>query len=238
MLRDSIYEKAYALTEKPMTVSGTMSKLLILSFVMIIAAAAVYYQFSLGRYDFVHTMMITGIIASLILAIIISFKQDSAPYLAPLYAFSQGAVISGISCFFEKAYDGIVMQAISITFIVVFSMALLFKTGVIRATEKFRSVIFVTTLAIMIFYLISFVLMLLGINVAYFTSTSPVAIGVNVIIAGIAALNLIIDFDFIERGVQAQLPSYFEWYGAFGLLVTILWLYIEILRLLARARNR
>ena len=238
MLRDSIYEKAYALTEKPMTVAGTMNKLLILSLVMIIAAAAVYYQFSMGRYDYVQIMMTAGIIIGFILAIVISFKQDSAPYLAPLYAFSQGAFISGISCFFEKIYDGIVMQAISITFLVVFSMALLFKTGLIKATEKFRSVIFITTLTIAIFYIVSFILMLCGISIPYYTSTSPLAIAVNVVIAGIAALNLIIDFDFIERGVHAPLPSHFEWYGAFGLLVTVLWLYIEILRLLSRTRSR
>lgn len=238
MFRDGIYEKAYALTEKPMTVTGTMNKLLILSLVMIAAAAAVYYQFSLGRIDFVNMLMIIGAVVGFISVLVVAFKPDTTPFLAPIYAFSQGAVISGISCFFEKMYDGIVMQAISLTFIVVFTMALLYRAGLIKATEKFKSIIFTATLSIFIFYLVSFVLFFFHVPVAYFTSTSPVAIGLNVIIAIIAALNLIIDFDFIERGVRTPLPSVFEWYGAFGLLVTILWLYVEILRLLARLRER
>ncbi len=238
ILRDSIYEGTYALTESPMTVAGTMNKLLILTVVMLIAAAAVYYQFSLNHYDFVNLMIKGGAIVGLITAIIIAFKTKTAPYLAPVYAFAQGAAISGISCFFESALPGIVIQAMSLTFIVVLAMALLFRTGLVRATEKFKAVIFTATLAIAIFYIISLVLMLFNVNVPYFTSNSPVAIGVNVVIAIIAALNLVIDFDFIEKGSRAPLPSVYEWYGAFGLLVTILWLYVEILRLLSRLRNK
>jgi uncharacterized YccA/Bax inhibitor family protein len=238
MLRKSILEETYALTDRPMTISGTMTKLLLLSLVMLCAAGAVYYQFSLGRLDFVNTMMTVGIVVSFIVGLIISFKKTTAPYLSPIYAFTQGAVISGVSCMFNTLYDGIVMQAISITFLVVFVMALLFKFGVLRATEKFKVTILVATASIAVFYLVSFILMLCNINVPYFTSTSPVAILVNFVIACVAALNLIIDFDFIESGSRSNLPSYFEWYGAFGLLVTILWLYIEILRLLARSSKK
>ena len=238
ILSDNVLEQTYALTERPMSISGTMNKLLILSLIMIIGAAAVFYQFSLQHYDFVNMIMTAGIIVGFICAIIIAFKTDLTKYLAPVYAFSQGAVLSGISCFFEKVYPGIVIQAISMTLIAVFSMAMLFKIGAIKATEKFKAVIFIATLAIMIFYIVSFIMSFFGVLPPYFYSSSILSIVVNVVIAVIAALNLIIDFDFIERGVQTPLPSSFEWYGAFGLLVTILWLYIEILRLLSKLRDR
>ncbi len=234
ILRNDIYEQTYALTERPMTISGTINKLLLLSLAMLASAAGVYYQFSLGRYDFVQSSLIGGIIIGFIVAIVLAFKRDLAKYLAPVYALAQGAAISAISCIFEAQLPGIVMQAVSITLLVVLAMALLFKTKIIRATETLKSTIAIGTLAIGLFYFVSFILMLFGVNIPYFTATSPINIAVNAIIAGFAAFNLIIDFDFIEQGEKRMLPSTFEWYGAFGLLVTILWLYIEILRLLVR----
>ena len=238
IFNENVYEQSYALTERPMTVAGTMNKLLILSLIMLVSATAVYYQFSLGRYDFVNILTWAGVIIGLVLGIAIPFMKDKSPYLAPIYAFAEGAFISGISCFFEKMYSGIVTQAISVTFLVVFAMAVLYRVGLIKATEKFRAVIFTATLAIGLFYLISIILFFFKVNVPYFYSNSSLAIGVNVVIALVAALNLIIDFDNIDNGVRANLPSYFEWYCSFGLLVTIVWLYIEILRLLARTRSR
>lgn len=238
MFRDSIYKNTYDLLEKPMTVSGTVNKLLLLTVLMFIAAAAVFYQFSMQRYDYVSILTTGGVIVGLVCAIIMAFKQNLTPYLAPIYAFSQGALLSGISCFFEAAYSGIVIQAVSITFITVFVMGVLFKTRIIEATEKFRAVVLTATFAIAIFYLISFIISFFGVNVPYFSSTSPIAIIINVVFAIVAALNLIIDFDNIDRGVKTPLPSYFEWYCAVGLLATIVWLYIEILRLLSRLRDR
>lgn len=238
IFNENVYEQSYALTERPMTVAGTMNKLLILSLIMLVSAAAVYYQFSLGRYDFVNILTWAGVIIGLVLGIAIPFMKDKSPYLAPIYAFAEGAFISGISCFFEKMYSGIVTQAISVTFLVVFAMAVLYRVGLIKATEKFRAVIFTATLAIGLFYLISIILFFFKVNVPYFYSNSSLAIGVNVVIALVAALNLIIDFDNIDNGVRANLPSYFEWYCSFGLLVTIVWLYIEILRLLSKLRSR
>ena len=234
MLRYDIYEQTYALTERPMTVSGAVNKLLLLSLVMLISAGGVYYQFSLGRFDFVQSSLLGGVILGFIVAIVLAFKRDWAKYLAPIYALAQGAAISAISCIFEAQIPGIVMQAVSITLLVVLAMALLFKAKIIRATETLKSTIAIGTAAIGLFYLVSFGLMFFGVNVPYFSATSPINIVVNAIIAGFAAFNLIIDFDFIEQGEKRMLPSTFEWYGAFGLLVTILWLYIEILRLLMR----
>ncbi len=241
ILNDRVLEQSYAVTEMPMTVTGTMNKLLLLSLIMIISAAAVFYQFTLQRYDFVNIIMIASIAVGFICAIVIAFKPDLTKYLSPVYAFSQGAVLSGISCFLESEFHGIVIQAISLTLMVVLVMAVLFRAGIIRATEKFRAVIFVATLSIFLFYLVSFIISFFGVNIPYFSLeyTNNISLVINIAIAVIAALNLIIDFDFIDRGVKTPLPSSFEWYGAFGLLVTIVWLYIEILRLLARInRNR
>ena len=234
MFRNDIYEQAYALTERPMTISGTMNKLLLLGLVMLLAVAGVYYQFSLGRYDFVQMAMTGGIIVGFIIMIVLMFKKDLVQYLAPIYAVAQGAAISAISCHFELQFPGIVIQAISLTFLVVLSMATLFKTGLVRATEKFKTTLMVGTMTIGLFYFLSFILMLFNVNIPYFTTNNPLTIAVNIIIAGFAAFNLIIDFDFIEQGEKRMLPSYFEWYGAFGLLVTILWLYVEILKILFR----
>ena len=238
MFRDSIYKNTYDLLEKPMTLSGTINKLLLLTVLMFIAAAAVFYQFSMQRYDYVGILTIAGVIVGFICAIIMAFKHNITQYVAPIYAFSQGAFLSGVSCFFEASYPGIVVQAVSITFITLFVMGLLFKAKIIEATEKFRAVIYTATAAIAVFYLISFIISFFGVNIPYFSSTSPIAIVINVVFAIIAALNLIIDFDNIDRGVKTPLPSYFEWYCAVGLLATIVWLYIEILRLLSRLRDR
>lgn len=238
ILRDEVFENSYALTEQPMTITGTMNKLLLLALIMIVGAAAVFYQFTMHRFDLVINIMKIGIFVGLGCAIAIAFKVNLTKYIAPIYAFSQGAVLSGISCFFEHEFPGIVIQAISMTLIVVLVMAMLFRAGIIRATEKFKSIILIATFSIFIFYLFSFIVSLFGTNISYFTSNSTASIIINVVIAIIAALNLIIDFDFIEKGVQTPLPASYEWYGAYGLLVTILWLYIEILRLLAKAKKR
>ncbi len=236
--REAVYEQAFALSERPMSVVGTTNKLLILSAVMLISAYITYYHYMTGHGDFVNMLMIGGVITGFIIAIILAFKPLTSPYLAPIYAFSQGAVVSGISCALESAYKGIVMQAVSLTMLTVMIMALLFSTGVIKATEKFRSILIAASMTIFVFYLISFVLMLFGINIPYFTQNTPLNIGINIVIAGIAACYLILDFDFIQKGVEKGIPATFEWYGAFSLLVTVIWLYIEIIRLLSRLKDR
>ena len=216
ILRDNVFENTYALTEQPMTVSGTINKLLLLSLVMFIGAGAVFYQFSLHHYDFVNTLTWAGLITGFILALVISFVQKTAPYLSFLYAFAEGMCLSGISCFLNARFPGIVTQAVTITFLTVFVMAFLYKFGIIKATKRFISTIISATAAIAVFYLIAWILMLFHISIPYFESNSYLAIGINVVIAIVAALNLIIDFDFIEKGANNMLPSLYEWYGAFS----------------------
>lgn len=223
----------------PMTIEGTSNKILLLSFILLCSAGAIYYQFSLGHHDMVSMAGIAGIIIGFILALIVAFVPRTAPALAPIYALCEGAGISWISCNFEASYPGIIVQAVAITMFAVLAMAILYRLRIIRATEKFRAIIFSASLAIFIFYLISIVLMLFGVRLSYFACAfSPIFMFLNFAIAVIATLNLILDFDFIEKGAERGLPSYFEWYGAHGTLVTIIWMYLEILRLLARARNR
>ena len=236
--REAVYEQAFAISQHSMTIAGTTNKLLILSLVMLVGAALTYYQFMLGHIDYVNNLMFGGIAVGFVIALILAFKPAATPYLAPVYAFSQGAVLSGASSFMEQAYKDIVMQAVSLTMLTVMVMALLFSTGLIKATEKFRSIVVAASMTIFVFYLISFVLMWFGINVPYFTQNTPLAIGINVVIAGVAACYLILDFDFIQKGVEKGAPALYEWYGAFSLLVTVVWLYIEILRLLSRLRDK
>lgn len=239
ILRDSVLESVHALTERPMSVGGTLNKLMLLSFIMLVSAGAVFYQFSLQRFDMVSLISFVSVAAMFILAIVMAFAHKLTPYLAPIYAFAQGAAVSAISCFFEAQYPGIVMQAATITLCCVFVMAMLYKMKLITATERFKSVIIIASSTIFFFYAVSFVIMLFGVNIPYFTnSASPFNIFLNIVIAIIAALNLIIDFDFIEKGVNRLLPAQYEWYGAFGLLVTVVWLYVEILRLIARFNSR
>ncbi len=240
MLKDEVYTRGRVLTEMPMTINGTLNKLFLLSCIFVFAAAATWYKFSLGHIDFINIASIIGLIVAFILGIVIPFFPKTSPYLAPIYAFSEGVVLAYISCFFEAMYPGIVIQAVSITMLTLFVMFFLYRSNFIRATETFKKVLFVSTLSICIFYLVSLIaIFLFKVNIPYFSNSfSPLAIVVNIVIAVIAALNLIIDFDFIERGVNRLAPKYFEWYGAFGLIVTLFWLYLEILRLLARASSR
>lgn len=232
-------ENIMTAAEAPMTIQGALNKLLILTMIMAVSGAAVWYQFSLGYMDKVMAWTIGGAIIGFILALIIIFKQNTAPTLAPVYAFAEGAFLGGISSIFEASFPGIVIQAVALTFLTVLSMASLYKLGLIKATERFRATIFTATLAIAIFYVINFILYLFHVPMAsVLYSSSVVGIAFSVIVCIIAALNLIIDFDFIEQGALNFMPKQYEWYGAFGLMVTIVWLYVEILRLLSKLRSR
>ena len=171
------------------------------------------------------------------LAILTAFKPRLAIITGPLYALTMGVAIGTISRLYESQFEGIVLQAIMATAAVFFVMLVLFVTRAIRVTDKLRGVIIGATLGIMLFYLASFVLSLFAVSIPLVWDSGPVGIGFSVLIVGIAAFNLMLDFDLIERGVQARAPKFMEWFGAFALMVTIIWLYIEILRLIGKVRN-
>lgn len=224
---------------EPMTINGSITKTLILLGLVIVAACYTWWLLISGFTDKAHMFCIGGAIAGFILALIIAFSRGKhAAILAPIYALCEGFFVGGISAYFEAAYSGIVIQAVAGTFAALGSMLLLYKAGVIRCTEKFRAIIFTATMSIGIIYLIQIIASMFGRNIPQIFTASPVGIGFSAVVVIIAALNFITDFDFIERGAQSMLPKEYEWYGAFGLMVTLIWLYLEILRLLAKLNSR
>jgi uncharacterized YccA/Bax inhibitor family protein len=170
------------------------------------------------------------------LAIVTAFKPQLAIITGPLYAITQGVMIGSFSHIYNVAWDGIVLQAIIATVAVFISMLFLFVTGIIKVTAKFRGIVIGSTVAIALLYLASFIMSLFGWSSPAYSS-GAIGIGFSILVVGIAALNLMVDFDMVVRGVNARMPKQFEWYAAFGLTVTIIWLYIEILRLLGKSRN-
>ena len=223
--------------EKPMSIQGSINKTIVLTLIVALSGAYTWNLCLGGFSDKADLLAIFGAVVGLVLAIITSFRPQNAKILAPVYAVCEGLVVGSISYTFNSFYQGIVVNAVSITILALLTMLFLYKTKVIQATEKFRQVILISTIAVAIFYLAGFIGALFGHPMTIFNG-SMVGIVVSFVICGIAAFNFILDFDFIERGATNGLPSYFEWYGAFGLLVTLIWLYIEVLRLLAQLQDR
>lgn len=223
-----------------MTERGTLNKFFLLSLLVIATASLTWSAYYQGK-D-VSVWIWTGVLGGLGTAILLTFKREWASFLAPLYALFEGAFVGGISAYynyaFEKVAPGIVMQAVGLTFGAVIAMFLLYRFRIIKATEKFKSIVFVATAGIAFFYLIAMVLRMFGVDIPFIHEGSLMGIGFSILVVSIAALNLILDFDMIETGVSMGAPKYMEWYGAFGLLVTIVWLYIEILRLLSKLSSR
>ncbi|UPT72140.1 MAG: Bax inhibitor-1/YccA family protein [Flavobacterium sp. JAD_PAG50586_2] len=219
-----------------MTVSGTMNKSFLMLILLIASAAVTWTMTYNGQNPMVFT--IGGAIVGFVLVLIATFKPHLSGYLAPGYAIFEGLFIGGISAIFEVMYPGIVIQAVSCTFVTFVVCFALYKYQIVKVTERFKSVVLAATLAIATYYLVSWLLTL-------FTSFQPVhyesslmSIGISVFVIIIAALNLFLDFDQIEKGVQQRMPKYMEWYGAMGLMITLVWLYIEFLRLLSKLNKK
>jgi uncharacterized YccA/Bax inhibitor family protein len=181
-----------------------------------------------------------GLIVGVALVFLLMFKPHLARFVAPIYALAQGLFVGAISRGYETAYDGIVVQAAGATVAVFLTMLVLYRLRIIRVTERFRAVVTAATIGVMVFYGVALLIRLFAGagSVSFLSSPSLLGIGFSILVAGIAAFNLALDFDFIERGSKQGLDKNFEWYAAFGLLVTIIWLYLELLRLLAKLRER
>lgn len=230
------YQKLETTTDSSaiMTVNGAIGKTGILLFLVVMGAAITWNMYTSVSYiSYVMPLFWVGLIGAFITSMVITFKKTMAPYLSPVYAILEGLALGGISAIVNASLPGAVLQAITLTFIVATIMLLMYRFRIIRATEKFKSIIFIATASIAVFYLVSLVLSFFGIQSPMY-GISPLSIGISVVVVIIAALNLIIDFDFIEQGADCQAPKYMEWYGAFGLMLTLVWLYIEILRLVAK----
>lgn len=238
VFNQNVMERERVLDSAPMTVNGAINKTFVLFALLLAASFVVWDLFFKGFVDKVMMLGMVGFVTSIISFIVIMFNRNALKIAAPVYAVSEGLVLGGISAMFEKSYPGIAIQAITMTFAALGSMLILYRIGAIRCTEKFRSVIFISTLSIAGVYLISFIGSFFGMQVPGLNSSSTLGIGISLVIVVIASLNLIIDFDFIEQGAQNMLSKNFEWYGAFGLMVTLVWLYLEILRLLSKMRDR
>lgn len=240
-LSDKAFQSARpGLAEGAMTIQGTTNKALLLLLISMLPAAWVWNGFFSGgpAAEGVSLWMIIGAIGGLIAALVTVFKPAWSPITAPLYAALEGLFLGGISAVFEARFPGIVIQAVALTFGTLFFLLFTYKSGFIRATENFKLGVVAATGGIFLVYLVTMVLGFFGVSVPYIHDSGPVGILFSLFVVVIAALNLVLDFDFIERGAAQGAPKYMEWYGAFGLLVTLVWLYIEILRLLSKLQSR
>jgi uncharacterized YccA/Bax inhibitor family protein len=234
----SRYAQRYTDAEA-MTLSGTVNKTGILLLLCLMPAAWVWQKFSAAQSpEAVYPYMIGGAIGGFVVALVTVFKKEWAPLSTPVYAILEGLFLGGISAVFEARFPGIVIQAVGLTFGTLFGLLMAYKSGLIRATENFKLGIVAATGGIALVYLAGFVLGFFGVSIPYIHGSGLIGIGFSLFVVVIAALNLVLDFDFIEQGAAMGAPKYMEWYGAFGLLVTLIWLYLEILRLLAKLRSR
>jgi uncharacterized YccA/Bax inhibitor family protein len=226
--------------ENAMTVRGTLQKFGFLMIMVLGTALYSWKEFASGG----NTMplILVGAFGGLIIAIILTFKKEWSPFLAPAYALLEGLFIGAISAYYNYVFAAkapfIIMNAVGLTLACAVAMYLLYSFKIIQATQKFKAIVMTATAGIGIFYLLTWVLSFFGVSLPFLHEGSLMGIGFSLFIVAIAALNLILDFDMIEQGAALGAPKYMEWYGAFGLLVTIVWLYLEILRLLSKLSSR
>tara|TARA_Y100000590_G_scaffold331531_1_gene376709 strand:- start:174 stop:914 length:741 start_codon:yes stop_codon:yes gene_type:complete len=216
-----------------MTIDGTVNKT---SIALVILLFSAYYTYSTANTGFVFIGFILGII----LAIATIIKKQWAPVTVPIYAICEGLALGGVSAIYESMYTGIVQQAIFLTFGIFSALLFAYKTKIIKATENFKLGVFAATGGIAIVYLISFIMSFFGGSLSFLSieNASLMSIGFSLFVVIIASLNLVLDFDFIEEASESNVPKYMEWYATFGLLITLIWLYLEILRLLAKLQSR
>ncbi|MBF0317523.1 MAG: Bax inhibitor-1/YccA family protein [Nitrospirae bacterium] len=223
--------------DETMTIQGTINKTGILLLLTMLTATWCWrlaHGVGLGA---VMPWLAIGTIGGLIVAVVTMFKTNWAGVTAPLYALLEGLVLGGLSAIFEARYTGIAFQAVFLTFGTLGVMLFAFKTGIIRVTDKFRAGIVAATGAIFLVYMASFVLGIFGVQIPQIFGSGIIGIGFSVVVVIIAALSLVLDFDMIQSAAYGRLPKYMEWYGAFALMVTLIWLYIEIIRLLAKLKD-
>ncbi|HYA96328.1 MAG TPA: Bax inhibitor-1/YccA family protein [Terriglobales bacterium] len=239
VLRDATFDNVRAIgAEEGMTLNGTVNKTGLLLICTILTAS---WTWNLSRSEDPSAAvlpLIVGLIGGLIVALATVFKPAWSPVTAPVYALLEGLVLGGISGFTEARYPGIAVQAVMLTIGTLVCMLVLYRARVIQATEKFKIGVVAATGGICLVYLVSIVLGFFGVQVPKIYGAGPIGIAFSLLVVGIAALNLILDFDLIERGAAQGSPKYMEWYGGFAVMVTLIWLYLEILRLLTKLRSR
>lgn len=232
------YDRSIA-RDGTMTIQGTVNKSIFLLLLALVTASWIWRKyFVTADTDALPIWIFGGAIGALIIGFVTVFKKQWSVVTAPLYALLEGLVLGGVSAVFEGKYPGIVIQAVGLTFGTLFGLLFAYKSGLIRATENFRLGVFAATAGIGLVYLATLLLGLFGVRMPYIHESGLVGIGFSFFVVIVAALNLVLDFDFIESGAAHGAPKYMEWFAAFGLMVTLVWLYFEILRLLAKMRSR
>lgn len=223
-----------------MTLVGTVNKTGLLLLLCVITAAYAWSQISFTAAGPVGAgpYLWGGAIGGLVLALVTAFKKEWSPVTAPLYALVEGFFLGAISAMYNHRFEGIVLQAVMLTIGTLFALLFAYRSGLIRATENFKLGVAAATGGIALLYLVTMGLGMFGINVPYIHESGLIGIGFSLLVVVIAAMNLVLDFDFIETGVEQNAPKYMEWYGAFGLMVTLVWLYVEFLRLLSKLQSR
>src|SRR5207253_4078061 len=226
-------------TAPPMTLDGTVNEAALLLFLVVVPAAWVWSQVRTALDPSVATpRILLGAIGGLVMAVATIWKEEWAPLTAPVYAALEGRALGGLSALLEVRYLGIVMQSVGLSFATLAAMLVAYRSGLIKATEKFKLGVIAATGAIVLYYIVGWVLSWFHVAMPFLQGNSTASIVVSGVIVVVAALNLILDFDFIETGVAGGAPKYMEWYGAFGLMGTLIGLYAEVVRLLAKSRRR
>lgn len=216
-----------------MSIQGTVNKTFILLFLTVLSASWVWDK----PIRFLPYLW-PALIAGMVVAFVTIFKKEWAPITSPVYALVEGVVLGVISALMEKSYPGIVMQAVGLTFSILLCLLIAYKSKMIKVTDNLRLGIVAATGGIALLYIFSMVMGFFGAGIPFIHESGPIGIGFSLFVIAIASLNLVLDFDFIEKGAECGAPKYMEWYGAFGLIMTLIWLYLEILRLLAKLQNR
>lgn len=221
-----------------MSIQGTVNKTGLLLLLLVLSAAWTWNLYATSGVAATTPWMMGGLAGGLVVAVITVFKKNWSAVTAPLYGLLEGLLLGGLSAVFEQQYPGIVIQAVTLTFGTLACLLMAYTSRWIKVTENFRLMVVSATGAVVLVYAASFVLGLFGLRVPFIHESGLLGIGFSLLVVTVAALNLVLDFDFIEQGASRRLPGYMEWYAAFGLMVTLVWLYIEFLRLLAKLRGR
>jgi len=233
-LRADTFTKVRATSSvNAMSIQGTVNKTFILLFLTVLSASWVW-----DKPIYFLPYLWPALIAGMVIAFVTIFKKVWSPVTAPIYALVEGVVLGVISALMERSYPGIVIQAVGLTFSILFCLLIAYKSRIIKVTDNIRLGVVAATGGIALLYIVSMVMGVFGARIPFIHESGPIGIGFSLFVIVIASLNLVLDFDFIERGAEYGAPKYMEWYGAFGLIVTLIWLYLEILRLLAKLQSR
>jgi uncharacterized YccA/Bax inhibitor family protein len=241
ILKENTFEEFQdaANEDNVMTLQGTINKTGFLLLTVMIPALFVWDQFNVSKdFSSIAPYFIVGILGGFITGLILSFNKQLAAYLSVIYAALEGLALGGLSVIMDYRYPGIVIEALVLTFGILACLLVIYKLEIIKPSENFKLIVASSTAGIGVYYLISIVLSFFGVVVPLINDNSTVGIIFSLVVVIIASMNLVVDFDFIEQGVANKVPKYMEWYSAFGLMVTLIWLYIELLRLLAKSRSK